>query len=108
MNQTSTSRTTTKRKATRGRMTVILRGVPKGYNWGWFSREEPRMHLQTVDSKHFHDFKVWLEHDGKRVFEPTRAIPRDIREKLEQKVAERRLNVEGRWTNLMIKNGWIE
>ena len=51
-------------------MAVILPNAPKGYSWGWYSREDPRMHLQTVDSKHMNEYKVWLENKGKLRFEP--------------------------------------
>ncbi len=89
-------------------MSVMLRNIPKGYNWGWFSREDPRMHLQTVDSKNMNVYKVWLEKDGKRIFEPAGNIPGKVLSKLESEVKERRGNLEGRWTNLMIQNHWLE
>src|ERR1022692_1949001 len=44
----SLSTSVTKRKKA-PKMTVILRGLPKGFDWGWYSREDPRMHLQIVD-----------------------------------------------------------
>lgn len=54
-------------------MAVIVRNVPPSYSWGWYSREDPRMHLQAVDSQHRKlGYKVWLENKGKRVVE-TRA-----------------------------------
>src|SRR4051812_31009476 len=56
-------------------MPAILRDVPPGFNWGWYSREDPRMHLQTVDAEHQGDHKVWLEARGRRVFEPAMKIP---------------------------------
>src|ERR1700687_2057944 len=88
-------------------MTVILQNVPPGINWGWFSREDPRMHLQTVDSKNLNDYKVWLERKGRRVFEPVGIIPAKIRTRLEAEVKKRRGNVEGRWTNMMIAKKWL-
>jgi len=46
-------------------MAVIIRNVPPTYNWGWFSREDPRMHVQTVDRVHLHlNYKIWLEREG--------------------------------------------
>ncbi len=88
-------------------MTVILRGVPKGRNWGWYSREDPRMHLQTVDTKGVIRYKVWLEKDGKPVFEPASAIPAKILKPLQTEVGNLRRHIEARWTNLMIENDWI-
>jgi hypothetical protein len=88
-------------------MTVVFRRVPKGYDWRWFSREDPRMHLQTVDSKHFTAYKVWLERKGKRVFEPAGDIPATILNQLKAEVSSKRLHVEGRWVNLMIANEWL-
>src|SRR5262245_1262411 len=88
-------------------LTVVLRGVPKGMNWGWYSREDPRMHLHTVDSKNHGQFKVWLERDGNRVFEPAGKIPGRTLKTLEGEVTSVRRHIEARWTNLMIENGWL-
>lgn len=88
-------------------MAVILRDVPPGCNWGWFSREDPRMHLQTVDEEHRNLYKVWLEKKGTRVFEPAGAIPSRILKKLETEVAKRRRHIEGRWAIFMIKHRWL-
>jgi hypothetical protein len=89
------------------KMTVILRGVPKGFDWGWYSREDPRMHLQIVDSKNLDRYKVWLEKSGKRVFESVGKIPSKTLKGLEAEVKALRRHIEGRWTNLMIENGWL-
>lgn len=102
----STTAISKSRKAQR--MAVILPNVPKGINWGWYSREDTRMHLQTVDSRNISAYKVWLEKNGKRVFEPAVAIPSKILRKLEVAVTERRRNIEGRWVNFMIAHGWLE
>lgn len=57
-------------------MAVIIRGKPPTYDWGWFSREDQRMHLQVVDRLHWKlHYKVWLEREGKKVFEPEPGIP---------------------------------
>lgn len=89
------------------RMAVILRNVPKGYNWGWFSREDPRMHLQTVDQKSINEYKVWLEQDGRRVFKSDGAIPAKILKSIEAEVSSKRAHLEARWTNFMIEKGWL-
>lgn len=89
---------------------VKLPNVPKGVNWGWYSREDTRMHLQTVDSKNRNAYEIWLEKDGKRIFEPASSIPAKVLSKLEAVANHqpRRSNIEGRWVELMIQNGWIE
>lgn len=87
---------------------IILRSVPKGVSWGWFSREDARMHLQTVDSKNFGRYKVWLEKNGKRVFEPAGNIPAKIVKALETEVKKSRRHIEGRWVNFMIANDWLD
>jgi hypothetical protein len=98
--------TSSKRK--RGTPVIILRSVPKGYSWGWFSREDARMHLQSVDSKNFGRYKVWLEKDGKRTFEPVSNIPANVLKTLAAEVKKLRRHVEGRWVNFMIAQNWIE
>ena len=50
MNQVSVPRMTRPKKR-KAAPVIILRSVPAGFSWGWFTREDPRMHLQTVDSK---------------------------------------------------------
>ena len=87
---------------------IVLRSVPKGYSWGWFSREDSRMHLQTVDSKNLGRYKVWLENDGKRVFESVGNISAKVMKTLEAEVKKSRRHIEGRWVNFMIANDWIE
>jgi hypothetical protein len=105
----SSTTTVAKRKKAQ-RMAVIVPNVPKGINWGWYSREDTRMHLQTVDSKNIGTYKVWLEKNGKRVFEPATSIPAKILRKLDAVVNEkpRRDNIEGRWVSFMIDKGWLE
>jgi hypothetical protein len=88
-------------------MTVVLRDVPPGYNWGWYSREDQRMHLQTVGRKHEGEHKVWLESNGKRVFEPVGTIPAPVLKKLKAEVAKRRRPIEAEWVHLMIEHRWL-
>ena len=96
-------------------MAVILEDVPPGHDWGWYSREEQRMHLQTVDERHFQHYKVWLEKNGKRVFEPaetklrgkTIKLPKKVLEELEDIVAAHRDDIEARWVRLMIDQQWL-
>ena len=89
-------------------MTVVLRNVPPGYNWGWYSREDQRMHLQTVDREHRNQYKVWLEKKGSRVFEPAGQIPARVLKSLKAEVASKRRHIEGRWGSFMIRNVWLQ
>lgn len=89
-------------------MAKIIRSVPSGYDWGWFSREDERMYLQTVDRTHFNEHKVWLERDGERVFEPVGAIPTKVRDAIARVVRDRRLSIEAEWCHFAIMNRWME
>lgn len=94
--------------ANRVAMAVILRDVPPSYNWGFYSREDPRMHLQVVDSQHRRlGYKVWLEERGRRVFQPEPSIPVKVLKSLQQEVARMRDGIEHDWVALMIGKGWI-
>src|SRR5712664_3177833 len=88
-------------------MAIVLHDVPAGHNWGWYAREEPRMHLQTVDRKHQNLYKIWLEAKGKRVLEPAGPIPTAVLKKLKNEIARRRGSVEAEWVHFMIKLGWL-
>lgn len=95
-------------KKPREAMAVIIRNVPPTYNWGWFSREDPRMHLQTVDREHRElHYKVWLEKQGRRVFEPEPGMPAKVLKALEKVVAKERKRVDAEWASFMIKKGWL-
>jgi hypothetical protein len=90
-------------------MSVIMRGKPAGYNWGWFSREDQRMHLQTVDKTHIHlHYKVWLESKGRRVFEPEPGIPAKVLKALATVVEKERERIEAEWAAIMIRNAWLK
>ncbi len=65
------------------------------------------MHLQTVDKKNRNRYKVWLEKNGKRTFEPSERIPAKILKPLEAEVTRLRRHIEGRWADLMIDNDWL-
>ena len=66
------------------------------------------MHLRTVDSKNLDRYKVWLEKNGRRVFEAVGNIPAKILRALQAEVNKSRRHIEGRWVNFMIANGWLE
>ena len=88
-------------------MAVILRDVPKGINWGWYSRENGRMHLRTVASASSNPYTVWLEVNGKRMCKADGPMPNAVFKKIKAEVARKRLHIEGRWTNSMIEQGWL-
>jgi len=90
-------------------MAAILRGVPGNVDWGFFSREDERMHLQTIDEKRVGKFKYWLERDGQRVFEAESAAPGRIHDALiaDIRTAGTRRHVEAKWVMLMIHKGWL-
>jgi len=89
-----------------GTMPVVIRNVPPGHNWGWYSREDPRMHLQSVDAQH--RYKVWLEDKGKRILQSVGSIPRKVIKAFENAVADRRQFIEDLWVRFMLDQGWLE
>jgi len=90
-------------------MAVVLRNTPPTYNWGWYSREDPRMHLQTVDRVHLKlHYKVWLENKGRRVIEPEPGIPAKVAKALTAAIIQERERIEIEWAYFMIKSGWLK
>jgi len=109
MNRTTHGQATTavaKARKPRVSMPAIIRNIPPGHHWGWYSREDPRMHLQSVDQKR--DYKVWLEEHGTRVFLPVGQIPAKVLKSLKSVVAERRRLIEDNWVALMLDLGWLD
>src|SRR5437870_1310103 len=95
-------------EVTQGRtpMPVIIRDTPPGHHWGWYSREDPRMHLQVVNPKTQKDkYKVWLETGGLRTFEPATPIRSNVLRALKAAVEQHRQYIEDRWVSLMIRKG---
>src|SRR6266446_786611 len=89
-------------------MPVILRNAPSGFHWGWYSREDPRMHLQVVDPKHIRpNYKVWLESKGKRAVEAAATIPAKVWKALKARIESDRLSIEAQWVQLMIEQQWL-
>ncbi len=92
-------------------MAVILRNVVH-HNWGWFSREDPRMHLQTVDENSLRGpskAKVWLESKGKRTFELAEgSLSGSDLNRLQQRVDADREQIEVKWAVFMMKNEWLK
>jgi hypothetical protein len=85
---------------------VVIRSIPSGYDWGWYSREDPRMHVQTLDGPE--SYKVWLEEKGKRVFQPVGKIPRKVLNPLQAKLIDQRQFIEGKWARFMLDQGWLD
>ena len=97
------------RRSSRIAMPVIVKNIPAGYDWGWYSREDPRMHLQVVDQKHESlRYKVWLEKRGKRIFEEVASIPPKILKALKTEVQKNRDIIEHKWARFLIQKGWIQ
>ena len=89
-------------------MTVLIRDKPPTYDWGWFSREDQRMHLQAVDKNHWDlHYKVWLEKKGKKVFEPEPGIPAKVLKVFQSEATRRRGMIETYWIIFMIENDWL-
>jgi hypothetical protein len=86
-------------------MPTVIRDTPAGYDWGWYSREEPRMHLPSLNEKH--EYKVWLEERGTRIFQPADKIPAKVLKPLQKHVSAHRQFIEDRWVRIMIKQGWL-
>ena len=90
-------------------MPVIVDNVPPGFNWGWYSREDQRMHLQTVDKKlRRNEYKVWLETRGRRTIEPATVIPSKVLKAITAEIVKYRRFIEDMWVRFMIDNGWIQ
>ena len=86
-------------------MPVILRDIPPGHKWGLYSREDARMHLQSVDDNY--DYKVWLEEKGKRTFEPVGKVPAKVLKTLRETVSAKRGFIEDNWVRLMLDKDWL-
>jgi hypothetical protein len=86
-------------------MPILLRNVA-GYNWGFFTREDQIMHLQTIRGDH--KYKVILERDGHRVFEPVGNVPPKVVRELRQSVQRHEDLIEDEWAALMVASGWVD
>ncbi|MEI9940272.1 MAG: hypothetical protein WDO69_23900 [Pseudomonadota bacterium] len=89
---------------------VILRGFPAPINWGWFSREDQRMHLQTVNKENQgpHQYKAWLEDRGAWtvVWENRPPGAKDARA-VERAIEEHRSQIQSLWAAFMIDKSWL-
>ena len=85
-------------------MPTVLRS--SGFNWGFYSNEEPRMHIQVVNAKE--DYKVWLENRGVRLFDPDNKVPTQILKQLYTELQARETVAEGMWLSAMISRDMIK
>jgi hypothetical protein len=90
-------------------MPVILSNIPPGFDWGWHSREEPRMHLQVVEPRIPKEkYKIWLEAHGRRVIEADDPIQSRVWKAVSAAITKHRQFIEDRWVRFMIRKGWLE
>jgi len=92
-------------------MEVLIRDVA-GHNWGWFSKEDQRMHIQTVERGSLEGptrVKVWLENRGKRTFQIAEGNLSGLdAKKLKAKVEEVRGQLQDLWTFFMVNHDWLK
>lgn len=87
-------------------MAIVLRKVA-GIDWGWFAREDQRMHVQPVSREHSSlGYKAWLEDDGAWCFLPEGMKPA-VRDALRAAVDANRERLCAEWVHFMITKGWI-
>jgi hypothetical protein len=88
-------------------MAVIIRNLI-GENWGWFSREDQRMHIQTLLNKK-NKIHFWLETRGVRDFVyHTGKVSGSDTTKIKEYVDENRETLEYEWIKFISHNGWIK
>ena len=101
-------KTAARKRKPRPAMTVLIRDKPPTYDWGWHSREDQRMHLQSVDKDHRRlHYKVWLEEKGRKVIQPEPGIPAKVLKILKNEIIAQRGRIEAYWIAFMIKHGWL-
>ena len=99
------------RKSARSASSPLIFEKFVNHNWGFYSHEDPRMHIQTLEKGARtgpKSAKVWLEERGNRVFIPAGGDLRPAEwEKLRAEVERRRSEIEDEWIVLMISKGWL-
>jgi hypothetical protein len=97
-----------RRRKERERVPVLARNIPRGFDWGFYSAEEPRMHLQTLPGSPA-QYKVWLEVGGQRTFAADGRVPAKVLNALRSALAQDRLawKVRARWVRQMIEKRWL-
>ena len=76
-------------------MPTVIRNAAK-QDWGFYSDEEQRMHLQTLKPLG-EPYKVWLDSKGTRVFQAATPVPSKVMKELGVKLKTVERNVEGLW-----------
>ena len=91
-------------------MAVVLKNVAS-HNWGWFSNDDERIHLQTVDPKSLKQgvtAKFWLEKRGERVFElAAGSLSASDKKKLLAQVRKDQELIENSWVHWLIEKDWL-
>jgi|SRR5882724_2516798 len=89
---------------------IVLRNVPNGMNWGWYAREDERMHLQTLNdqNKGKNEYKIWLETQGSWGLTWNKKPPsgKDANA-VERALADERERIEASWAAFMIDKSWL-
>ena len=95
-------------------MSVVVPHIA-GHDWGWWSREDQRMHLQTVEKgarKGPRCIHVWLEAKGIRMCEldpaDKKKLTADQFDELKQYVEINRAAIEDEWTAWIIEKRWLK
>ncbi len=89
---------------------VILRDVPPPMNWGWFSREDQRMHLQTVNKENQapNQYKAWLEDRASWAITWEKKPPNAKDAKAVEKAIDgQRTQIQALWAAFMIEKNWL-
>jgi hypothetical protein len=95
---------------------LVVEDVPPKHDWGWASREDPRMHLQSRLPEKGENYKVWLEEKGRRTFIPVKrtketdkydTMSSKIEDAIRAHVAHSREAIENRWVQLMLDKDWL-
>jgi hypothetical protein len=87
----------------------LVRNTPPGFDWGFYSAEDPRMHLQTLPAG-AEQYKVWLEEGGGRAFVPEGRVPAKVLHALRNALDKDPLlawKVRARWVRQMIEKDWL-
>jgi hypothetical protein len=88
---------------------VLIRSMPAGFNWGFYSSEEPRMHLQTLPGAEPH--KIWLETQGRWSIDKCGKVPTKIFNALKRTLEAEPLlawRVRAEWVRQMMAKHWLE
>lgn len=86
-------------------MPVVIRDSPqRGDAWGWYANELP-MHIQRIHGPH--PQRVWLERDGRRIFEPDPPMAHRRESELRAVVSHHLASIERAWISSMVRQGWL-